>query len=260
MSAQPPASARSTENRRPGQTAAAAAAEPRPADRREPTALRATLVIAVAGALLFLLLLVAVGGGEGALAPLDREARLAGDDVASAGTREVAQTVTRVGSLPVVTLAVVVSAVALVIARRPTAALALIVGLVVVVVSVHLIKAGVGRARPPAGASLTTASFPSGHAGYSTAYTAIAAALADAHLVHRRSRRALVAGGVLLTLAVGLTRMVLGVHYLSDVVAGWALGAVVFGLAAAGIAAIGRMRHTEPGTAATSPPGTTTAP
>ena len=47
-------------------------------------------------------------------------------------------------------------------------------------------------------------------------------------------RAALIAVGVALTVAVGLSRVYLGVHYLSDVSGGWALGVAAF----AGCAAI----------------------
>jgi membrane-associated phospholipid phosphatase len=115
-----------------------------------------------------------------------------------------------------------------------------------IVVAVHFIKAGVGRLRPPgADPSLTTASFPSGHAAYATAYTAIAVALVGATEESVRRRRTIVGVGLLLTAVIGLTRVVLGVHYLSDVVAAWGLGAAIFGAAGALLVLVGAMRHTE---------------
>ena len=60
-----------------------------------------------------------------------------------------------------------------------------------------------------------------------------------------RARRLWPAVGVLLVVVVGCSRMWLGVHYLSDVVAGWSLGvawalltAVLFGALPGGRAAL----------------------
>ncbi len=43
----------------------------------------------------------------------------------------------------------------------------------------------------------------------------------------------MIAAGIVLTALVGLSRVYLSVHYLSDVSAGWALGAASFSLCAA---------------------------
>ena len=71
----------------------------------------------------------------------------------------------------------------------------------------------------------TTYSFPSGHSMESIAGFGMLA-----YLLHRRARtrlqrRLLLVGTVLLVLAIGTSRVYLGVHYLSDVVAGYAAGA-----------------------------------
>ena len=70
-----------------------------------------------------------------------------------------------------------------------------------------------------------TASFPSGHATASAVvYLTIGALLAAS--VTRRSHKAFYLGvAIFLTLIVGLSRMYLGVHYPSDVLAGWLIGA-----------------------------------
>lgn len=95
------------------------------------------------------------------------------------------------------------------------------------------------RVRPAfedGGAQYGSFSFPSGHSsGIATLVTG-GLLLAWPFLAPAGRRRWAVLGA-LLVLLVGLTRMWLGVHYLSDVVAGWALGigwtvltAVVFGV------------------------------
>ncbi len=86
---------------------------------------------------------------------------------------------------------------------------------------VHALKEWVGRPRPLDGEySIGSMAFPSGHAANSmTVYLAIAILAAPA--VHRRP---LVIGAILLSFTIGLTRVFLGVHWLSDIIGGWALG------------------------------------
>lgn len=205
----------------------------------------ALLAVIALGVALFALPLLALGGRD-ELLPLDREVGLAARDLAASGAESIAAAVTVLGSFPVVAAAVAVAAVRLAVSRSSGTALALVLGFAAVVIAVHLIKADVGRLRPPGATPyLTTASFPSGHAAYATAYTALALALTAVRSPRRRrTRLAVVVGSLALTVAIGLTRVVLGVHYLSDVVAGWALGATIFALAAA-VVTVGPMRHTE---------------
>ena len=74
-------------------------------------------------------------------------------------------------------------------------------------------------------ATESTYSFPSGHALVSLAvYGSIALVLA--RYVSATRRRALLLGGTaLLVIAIGFSRLYLGVHFLSDVLAGYAAGA-----------------------------------
>jgi undecaprenyl-diphosphatase len=107
---------------------------------------------------------------------------------------------------------------------------------------VHLLKAGIDRPRPTAALVHTTlASFPSGHAAYSVGYVAIAFVLAT----QIRRRRALALGSLaaLLALIVGFTRVYLRAHYVTDVLAGWALGVACFAGTAAAAITVARMRH-----------------
>lgn len=68
-----------------------------------------------------------------------------------------------------------------------------------------------------------TQSFPSGHAASSMIfYLALAIALAG----HSRWRRVAIAAAVVLSLLIGTSRVMLGVHWPSDVVGGWAFGAL----------------------------------
>lgn len=204
------------------------------------------LLGAGAGLALFCFYLVTVTVG-GTLAPLDGEFLSVSSDLAPRLPRDAVARVSELGALPAVLL-VLVAAVLLAVWRRPAGALALTLGFLALFLAVDLIKEEVGRPRPPApGPRLTAASFPSGHAAYATAWTAAALALVRLApvAVPRTLRVTVVAGGIVVTLVVGLTRLLLGVHYWSDVVAGWGLGFAIFGLAAASASTVASMRDTE---------------
>jgi undecaprenyl-diphosphatase len=88
------------------------------------------------------------------------------------------------------------------------------------------LKELVGRQRPQfaeGGARYETLSFPSGHSAGVACLVTVALLLAWPLLAPAARRRWLV-GGVGLVLLVGLTRLWLGVHFLSDVLGGWAVG------------------------------------
>jgi membrane-associated phospholipid phosphatase len=88
------------------------------------------------------------------------------------------------------------------------------------------LKALFQRERPSFDEPIATASsfsFPSGHALVSLAvYGALAYVLLDG-VRSRRARSACVAGAALMVAAIGFSRLYLGVHYLSDVLAGFAV-------------------------------------
>lgn len=95
-------------------------------------------------------------------------------------------------------------------------------------VLVPVAKALVDRARPVVGAPVvetpSNASFPSGHA-MTALVTYGVLLLLVLPAVSRRARPWLVAATAVLVAAIGFTRLALGVHFVSDVLAGWAMGA-----------------------------------
>ena len=92
-------------------------------------------------------------------------------------------------------------------------------------------KALFDRERPPVvlhATTVTVPAFPSGHATDAAAFfVAASLTLAITIAQHRSTRALLVATGLFLAALVGLSRLVLGVHWVSDVVAGWALGSAI---------------------------------
>ncbi len=92
-------------------------------------------------------------------------------------------------------------------------------------------KAAFGRARPPIvfhETHVSSPAFPSGHATDAAGFFLAAAfVLALTVARHVRTQIVLVCLAVLCTGLVGLSRLVLAVHWLSDVAAGWALGTAI---------------------------------
>jgi undecaprenyl-diphosphatase len=92
-----------------------------------------------------------------------------------------------------------------------------------------VLKHAVERPRPelvPHGSYVYTSSFPSGHSTMSAAtYLTLGALLA--RVQRRRRLKAFLLGfAILLTLLVGISRVYLGVHWPTDVLAGWTLGGI----------------------------------
>jgi undecaprenyl-diphosphatase len=201
--------------------------------RRETT--RAAAAVAAAGFLVFLAYALVIGRGN-AMTPGDHLFHTLARDLYSSAGKEVAEAITTLGALPVVLLVTALTAVVLAVRGRPTEAIAIVAGLAILFVAVHVAKTVVDRPRPPDRLTATTGqAYPSGHAAYSTLYVAIALAAARGTATRRA---ALVAAGIALAAAIGITRVYLRVHWWSDVVGGWALGVAVFAGAALTVDAV----------------------
>lgn len=106
----------------------------------------------------------------------------------------------------------------------------LLVAVIAERLAVDGLKLFFGRARPEFDHQLVQVhnlSFPSGHSANSlTAYVLLAC-----FLVTGRFRPAAVVGALAIAFVVGVTRILLGVHWLSDVIGGWAAGLIAVMLA-----------------------------
>ncbi len=134
---------------------------------------------------------------------------------------------TALGSAPVLVLVVLAVAGSLVVRRQYHALGLLLAATVGGILLNGLLKETFARPRPPAAFHLTevrSMSFPSGHAMESAIiYLTLAALLA--RLVRPRVLQLYFVGlAFFLTFVVGLSRVYLGVHYPTDVLAGWTAG------------------------------------
>ena len=97
-------------------------------------------------------------------------------------------------------------------------------------VATSLIKLAVARTRPEVLEPIIREagfSFPSGHASHSAVGYGILAVLVSRTRLPRAVRIGLIVALVILVFLIGLSRVWLGVHYPTDVLAGWVAGGVV---------------------------------
>jgi undecaprenyl-diphosphatase len=129
------------------------------------------------------------------------------------------------------TLLVVAAAVGVLLHRRGLHPILCAVPLASLLVAggfVQIMKVAIDRTGPHAYYNFTTdapGSFPSGHSADTTAVCIGLAIVVVAALVRRPAERVAVFGVALaFSVAVGLSRVILGVHWPTDVMAGWAVG------------------------------------
>jgi membrane protein DedA with SNARE-associated domain/membrane-associated phospholipid phosphatase len=145
----------------------------------------------------------------------------------------IAKLFTNLGSGGVVIPLALAGAIALAAGRRWPEFWVLVVGTVIIFVGVNELKDAIDRPRPGGGlVEAAGSSFPSGHAAHSVIYIWAAATVVVRLRPGTARATALVLGGVALAALIGLSRVYLHVHYLSDVSGGWALGVSAYALCA----------------------------
>jgi undecaprenyl-diphosphatase len=141
----------------------------------------------------------------------------------------VARDFTALGSIGVLSFITLVVGGHLALQGRARLAVFIVAAVAIGMLLSSALKLGFDRARPDLVPHCTTVyspGFPSGHALLSAAtYLTLAALLAQVQ-PRRRLRIFLLASAAALTCLIGVTRVFLGVHWPSDVMAGWAAGTV----------------------------------
>jgi membrane protein DedA with SNARE-associated domain/membrane-associated phospholipid phosphatase len=141
----------------------------------------------------------------------------------------VAKVVTALGSAAVNVPVIVLGIVFLAARRHWAEAAVLVVASLIIYLGVDAIKEAVARPRPAGGlVNAPGHAFPSGHAAHSVIYPWLALTLTVRLHPGRVGSTALIVAGFVLAAGIGLSRVYLHVHYMSDVIGGWALGAATF--------------------------------
>lgn len=192
----------------------------------------AWIVIALAGTLALLAVAIATGSA----ASLDRSLLLGLRDPVDASKalgptwlQIAARDITSLGSPAILTVITASAAGFLLLRQRGGEAALLVTAIATGALVSNGLKDIVGRARPDFVAEVAmtqTFSFPSGHAFLSAlAFLTIGALLARSQ-PQRPLRIYLIATAIVLTFLVGVSRIYLGVHWPTDVIAGWCAGAL----------------------------------
>jgi undecaprenyl-diphosphatase len=218
---------------------------------------RALILWAAAAGALWAFLVVAGEMNEGETAALDRRLLLAlrtpghpADPLGPLWLQESMRDLTALGGVTLLTLLTVTAVVTLLFHGKWRHALVMGGTVVLAQISSEVLKAFYDRPRPtlvPHGSFVYSASFPSGHSTLAAAtYLTLAAVIARLEGT-RRAKIFVFILALLIIPAVGFSRVYLGVHWPSDVLAGWSLGSLW------ALGALIALQALRPSTAAPSP-------
>jgi len=185
------------------------------------------VLLACASACFGLFVWLAISISSGAAGSFDEAVRAAIHRFASSGLTPFARGVSLFGSAAVIAALSVIAFVGFYVAGRRRAAIALAVVMAGAVVLENALKFAFQRARPEPffGTAPETYSFPSGHALFSACFYGAFAWLLGAALRNRGLRAAIWTMSLALITAIGLSRLYLGFHYPTDVIAGYLVAA-----------------------------------
>ena len=190
--------------------------------------------VLIVGALFALVASITVAVTQfGRVNELDHEASARAQDQMTHESAGWAEQLANLASTQTALGVTIVGALVLLITRHWRGAIALALVYPVTQGAVQLVKVIVERPRPDTNANLAEAqgfSFPSAHSATSVAVYATIAFILIRASRHGHSRVAVASLAAALVLAVGFSRVLLGAHYPTDVLAGWTFGALVASL------------------------------
>lgn len=198
---------------------------------------RTVLVAVILGAAaLFAFAKIANEVGQGETRAFDEwlllSLRTPGDPAVPIGPKrvqELMRDITALGSTGVLTIMVLSVVGFLAMTRKRHAAILVLASVVGGTLLSQTMKFAFARPRPdlvPHGAEVYTASFPSGHSMMSAVVYLTLGALLARTQPDRSVKVYIMTIAVTLTVLVGISRVYLGVHWPTDVLAGWSLGGV----------------------------------
>jgi undecaprenyl-diphosphatase len=150
------------------------------------------------------------------------------DPIGPHWVEEAMRDITALGGFTFLTLFVLIAAASLTFYGRRRSAVVLIGTVVLAEACNDLLKLAYGRPRPDLvahGSYVYSHSFPSGHSLLSATVFLTTAAILSSLEPRRRAKAFVFSLAIALIVAVGFSRVYLGVHWPTDVLAGWTLGA-----------------------------------
>ncbi|MFK7818032.1 MAG: phosphatase PAP2 family protein [Planctomycetaceae bacterium] len=200
-----------------------------PTDRTAGTAVaRRSWMVAIAGAIVFLATFVLMSQGlveswdlESVEFFRDSEGNLTGSRLP-----HIVRDITTLGGWTFLAWMTLCTSTALASCGRKSEAPQLALTVIGAVALTYALKNGIGRSRPAYGIAIgiTSKAFPSGHAMVATVFYPTVAAILWRFVDRRGLKYLLIVNAIGPPLMIGASRVYLGVHYATDVIAGWALG------------------------------------
>lgn len=165
--------------------------------------------------------------------PTDTAARDIAESIRAGWLTTLAKVITFFGTSVAVGVASLITATWMAYRRHWMELAILAFGFATIMVAPDIAKEAVDRPRPDGGlVDAAGQGYPSAHATHAVVYAWIAIVVSLRSRAGVTQGAALVVAGILAAVAIGLSRVYLGVHYMSDVNGGWALGVSLFALIA----------------------------